>query len=67
MVSGCIQVINDGLWVVGINWVMTKSVRDEIWVWRGISGGKKHMDLIPFTIFWMVWKERNRKAFEGGR
>lgn len=37
--------------LLGINWVMAGSVRDEIWAYKGISGQRKQTDLILFTIF----------------
>lgn len=37
-----------------ISWAMSESVREGIWAWRGIGGGKKNMSLIPFAIVWMV-------------
>lgn len=46
-----------GVVSLGINWV--------IWAWKGINSKEKHLSLIPLTTFWMVWKERNRRAFEG--
>lgn len=40
--------------LLGISWVMTRSVRDEIRAWKGISGRRKHVDFILLTIFWVV-------------
>lgn len=48
----------------GVCWVMAGSLGDEIWAWRGICDCRKHVEIIPLTIFWMVWKERNKKAFD---
>lgn len=44
---------------------MTSSMRDEIWASKGMGGRRKQAGLIPLTIFWIVWKERNQKAFDG--
>lgn len=43
---------------------MASPVREEIWIWRGISRGKKSLSLTHLAIFWVVWKERNMRAFE---
>lgn len=48
-----------------ISWVIASNVRDEIWAWKGINDGKKQGGLILFVIFWVVWKEKNKKVFEG--
>lgn len=54
-------------WLTGywrsIGW-MAGSVREEIWVWKGISGGKNHVTLIPLTFFWVAYKKRNMWVFE---
>lgn len=50
--------------LLGVSWVMAGSVRDEIQSWKGISGRKKYVNLIPTTIFWVIWQEGNRRAFE---
>lgn len=34
-------------------------------MWKGISGCRKQMKIIPLTIFWLVGNERNRRAFNG--
>lgn len=59
-----------GVWtmvygLLGINWVMAGSVRDEVWVWKSISGQRKHADIILLTIFRAIWKEMNKRTFRG--
>lgn len=44
---------------------MTSTIRDEIWAWKGTFDWEKHLGLIIFAIFWVVWKERNRRTFDG--
>lgn len=44
---------------------MTCSEREKICAWKGISRGKKHASFIRLTTFLVVWKERNKRAFEG--
>lgn len=44
------------LWIIvygllGINWVMTGNMRDEIWIWKSINSGKKQVGFIPLAIF----------------
>ena len=51
----------------GIIWVLPYSVRDTLLGWRGINMGKKGSKVwmaTPLCLFWAVWKERNRIAFE---
>lgn len=47
-----------------INWVMAGSVRDELWAWAGLYKKRTHLLLIPLSIRWVVWKERNASAFD---
>lgn len=47
-----------------ISGVMTVNVKEEIWKWKCVSGRKKHLGLIPLAIFWVMWKERNKRAFK---
>lgn len=50
--------------LLGISWATSGSTRDEIWVWNDLSGRRKQTELIPVTIFWVVWNERNKRAFD---
>lgn len=43
---------------------MAGTFRDELWAWKGISEKRKYADIIPITILWAVWNERNVAAFE---
>lgn len=43
-----------------INWVMTGSVREELWVWEYLRSMCLFAGMIPLTISWTVSKERNR-------
>jgi hypothetical protein len=50
----------------GILWVMPKDLSDLLFGWyNGL--GKVHSriwNLIPACLFWTLWRERNRRAFE---
>lgn len=35
----------------------------ELCVWHGIHGNRER--LILLATFWLIWKERNRRMFEG--
>lgn len=51
--------------LLGICRAVAGTVRDEIWTWKSISRQRKFVDLIPPTIFWMIWKESNGRTLEG--
>ena len=54
----------------GAQWVFPESVKEVVLSWKGSFVGKKREKIwrsIQLFIFWMVWKERNRLAFKGGR
>lgn len=62
--------ITYGLWndifsLMGIQWVIAGSVKAELLAWESIAAKNKHYRLIPLTIFWVVWKERDNRIFEG--
>ena len=43
------------------------SVRDTLLGWHGFNMGKKRRKMwkaVPLCLFWAIWKERNRIAFE---
>ncbi|RVX11584.1 LINE-1 retrotransposable element ORF2 protein [Vitis vinifera] len=51
----------------GVTWVLPYSVRDTLSGWSGFNMGKKRRKVwktAPLCIFWAVWKERNRIAFD---
>ena len=51
----------------GVMWVLPYSVRDNLLGCRGINLGKKRSKVwmtAPLCLFWVVWKERNKIAFE---
>ncbi|RVW93513.1 putative ribonuclease H protein [Vitis vinifera] len=51
----------------GVTWVLPFSVRDTLIGWRGFNLGKKRRKVwkaAPLCLFWAVWKERNRIAFD---
>lgn len=57
--------ITYGLWndifsLMGIQWVIAGSVKAELLAWEGIAALNKHYSLIPLSIFWVEWKERNK-------
>ncbi|RVX11275.1 LINE-1 retrotransposable element ORF2 protein [Vitis vinifera] len=51
----------------GVFWVLPSSARDTLIEWRGFMLGKKHRKVwkaAPLCLFWAVWMERNRIAFD---
>ena len=51
----------------GVTWVLPFSVRDTLIEWRGFILGKKRRKVwkaAPLCLFWAVWMERNRIAFD---
>lgn len=44
-------------------------VQHEIWAWGGIIcscvGRKQITTMIPLLVFWPIWGERNKRAFQG--
>lgn len=52
------------LGLLGLNCIMAENVSRELLAWAGFCKKTMHLSLIPLTIFWVVWKERNAKAFE---
>lgn len=65
MVSLSVELWNMAYGSLRISWVMVRNVKEEKWAWKGVSGWKKYLGLIPLAIFWMVRKERNIRVFEG--
>lgn len=43
--------------LIGINWVMGGSIKDELCVWAGLCEKKRYLLLIYLSIFWVVLKE----------
>ncbi|RVW91675.1 LINE-1 reverse transcriptase-like [Vitis vinifera] len=51
----------------GVSWVLPYLVRDTLSGWSDFNMGKKRRKVwkaAPLCIFWVVWKERNRIAFD---
>lgn len=40
--------------LLGINWIIGGTVKNELWVWDEICKKLKFIKLIPSTIFWVV-------------
>lgn len=51
--------------LMGLSWVMNKNIHAELLAWEDFSSKRKMLRLIPLTIIWVHWKERNNRAFEG--
>jgi len=52
----------------GLSWVMPHSIKEayESWCcWKVDSTIKQTWKMIPAAIFWSIWRERNRRCFEG--
>ena len=48
-------------------WVIQASVRETLLGWQGSFIGRKRKKVwsaAPLSLFWTIWKERNRRSFE---
>ena len=53
--------------IMDYNWVSPLTVRQALLAWQGASIGKKRKIIwiaAPHCLFWTLWNERNRAAFE---
>ena len=53
--------------IVGIEWVFPFSVRHALLSWQGAQVGKKRKKVwraAPLCLFWTIWRERKRVAFD---
>lgn len=53
--------------IVGISWVQSPMVKENLLRWYGYLVGKKCKKVwrvAPLCIFWIIWKERNRRSFD---
>lgn len=52
--------------LLGIHWVLVGTAKEEMQARRGIKGVKYHdVGFILLATLSIIWKKRNRKAFEG--
>ena len=55
------------LYLFGVSWVFPSSVKETFLGWRGSFVGKKRKavwQVGPLCLFWVIWKARNKIAFE---
>lgn len=50
-----------------VAWVKTRIVKELIFSWMSESARRRHKvwDVTPLALMRVIWKERNRRAFEG--
>lgn len=50
--------------LLGINWVMVETIRDEIWAWKKISRVENYTSPSLLSVFWLVSEENNKRGFK---
>lgn len=49
------------------NWVMSGSVKEELWTWKGLCTKRQFVKFILLTILWVLWKGKNSRTVEGSK
>lgn len=49
--------------LLGISWVMTGSVREEMEAWKGIGSRSTYADIIPLNFFFGPFERRETRGF----
>lgn len=55
------------LCILGVSWVVPKTTKSMMDCWKEIGRRESEEDwweLIPASIWWTLWKERNARGFE---
>jgi len=55
---------------LGLSWVASDSIKNHLLAWEGLFGRKvrkkkKAARVLTHVLFRSIWRERNRRAFEG--
>lgn len=52
-----------------MSWTMPRSVKELLFCCKDGRSGRKcrAWGVVLLALMWIVWRERNRRAFEGGR
>jgi len=55
---------------LGVCWVASDSIKNHLVAWEGLFGRKVRKKFkggwsLSHVIMWCIWRERNRRAFEG--
>ncbi|WMV58799.1 hypothetical protein MTR67_052184 [Solanum verrucosum] len=52
----------------GISWTMPRRVTEALYSWEeagALAKDRTRWRIIPASIWWAIWKERNSRCFEG--
>ncbi|XP_026383736.1 uncharacterized protein LOC113279249 [Papaver somniferum] len=54
----------------GVKWVFSENVKSNLWEWKAKKNRsmiKKIWSILPFAIWWTIWRERNYRVFNNKR
>lgn len=53
--------------MVCVTWVLPRSVKELMLSWENGARRRRYnsWNVTPLALMWVIWKERNKKVFEG--